>query len=203
MNTKEKILAKALEMFNERGIEYFGLRELAATLDMRVSNITYYFPTKDNLVNQLSIDLNKLNSEVFLETKNITVQSFLEMLRKAFSNQLKFRCMLLSIVHLMEQNKEMSARHKKTQKDRNAILRANIISLTRSGYLKIDDKSETEYLASTISLIARFWISEAAISFRQASPEKQMSYYLSLIAKLLYPYASVKAKNQIRFFVEK
>ena len=54
MTTKEKILSKALEMFNDRGIEYVGLRELAAILAMRVSNITYYFPTKDDLVNQLT-----------------------------------------------------------------------------------------------------------------------------------------------------
>jgi len=48
MDTRKKILDKALEMFNERGIEYVGLRELASILDMRVSNITYYFPTKDD-----------------------------------------------------------------------------------------------------------------------------------------------------------
>jgi AcrR family transcriptional regulator len=203
MNTKEKILAKALEMFNERGIEYVGLRELAATLDMRVSNITYYFPTKDHLVNQLSIDLNNLNAAVLAVDENITMESFLEMLRRAFSNQLKYRCMLLSIVHLMEQNKEMSARHKRTQKDRNAIFRANIHTLTRSGYLNFRDESDAEYLVSTISLIGRFWISEAAISFRQLSPEKQMTYYLSLIAKLLTPYASAKAKKQIESFFKK
>jgi AcrR family transcriptional regulator len=45
--TEEKILAKALEMFNERGVDSVGLRELAGILDMRVSNITYYFPTQE------------------------------------------------------------------------------------------------------------------------------------------------------------
>lgn len=46
MKTKERIVSKALELFNEHGIEYVGLRELAAHLGIRVSNITYYFPTK-------------------------------------------------------------------------------------------------------------------------------------------------------------
>ncbi len=53
LNTREIILDKALKMFNERGIEYVGLRELAGVLGIRVSNITYYFPTKDDLVYQL------------------------------------------------------------------------------------------------------------------------------------------------------
>jgi len=202
VGTKEKIVNKALEMFNEKGVEYVGLRELAATLNMRVSNITYYFPTKDNLVNQLSLDLNKLNSEFLVEDKSITMQSFLTMLRNVFRNQLKYRCMLLSIVHLMEQNKEMSVRHKKTQKDRNATLRANINSLTELGYLKVYNENETEYFVSTIALIARFWISEATISFRQLSSEEQINYYLSLVAKLLSSYATTKGKKQIQLFLE-
>ena len=43
MNTKDKIRDKALEMFNERGIEYVGLRELAAILDMRVEQYHLLF----------------------------------------------------------------------------------------------------------------------------------------------------------------
>ena len=43
IRTDERIVSKALEMFNERGIEYVGLRELAATLKMRVGNITSTF----------------------------------------------------------------------------------------------------------------------------------------------------------------
>jgi len=110
--------------------------------------------------------------------------------------------MLLSIVHLMEQNKEMSVRHKKTQKHRNATLKANINSLTKLGYLKVNHENETEYLVSTIALIARFWISEATISFRQLSPEKQTNYYLSLVGKLLSTYATIKGKKQIQLFLE-
>jgi len=159
-------------------------------------------PTKDDLVNQLSLDLNKLNSEFLVHDKNITMQSFLTMLRNVFSNQLKYRCMLLSIVHLMEHNKEMSLRHKKTQKHRNATLKANINSLTESGYLNIDDENETEFLVSTIALIARFWISEATISFRQLSSEGQINYYLSLVGQLLSLYATVKGKKQIQLFLE-
>ncbi len=74
IRTKERIVSKALEMFNERGIEYVGLRELASTLDMRVSNITYYFPTKDDLVNHLSLDFSELNSRVMVENNDITLQ---------------------------------------------------------------------------------------------------------------------------------
>src|SRR5688572_28682633 len=101
MNTQEKILDKALEMFNEQGIEYVGLRELAAVLSMRVSNITYYFPTKDDLVYALSLELSKQNAAVIVERESLTMLTFLRMFRQVFQNHVAYRCLLLSVVHLM------------------------------------------------------------------------------------------------------
>jgi AcrR family transcriptional regulator len=200
MHTRDKILDKALEMFNERGIEYVGLRELASVLDMRVSNITYYFPTKDDLVYALSLELSKANAAIIVEQENLTMAAFLEMLYRVFQNHIKFRCLLLSVVHLTKQNKHMAAAYKKTQKTRNTTIQSNLQSLEHSGYLKIKDETDREFLVSGISLISRFWISEAAISFRQLSVAEQMRYYLFLITKLLMPHATIKARAEIRNF---
>lgn len=200
MDTKQKISNKALEMFNERGIEYVGLRELAALLDMRVSNITYYFPTKDDLVNELSLELTRLNSKVLVENKNLTMTLFLQMLRRVFYNQVAYRCLFLSFVHLMEQNKLMAARYAKTQGRRNATLKSTINVLVASGYLK--KECETAFLVSALALINRFWISEAAVSFHRLNAEGQIRHYLTLIATLLLPYATAKGTKEIRVFIK-
>ena len=197
INTREKILIKALEMFNERGIEYVGMRELAATLNIRVSNITYYFPTKDDLVNQLSLEMNELNSKVVVTNENISISTFLEMLHHVFHNHVKYRCLLLSFVHLMEQNKAISLRYKKTQKDRNSVIRSNIKTLIKLAYLKIDDEEDVEFLTSTLSLIIRFWISEATVSHSRLTVQNQVSHYLTMIIKLLSNYATAKGKKEL------
>ncbi len=196
--TQDKIVSKALLMFNEKGIEYVGVRELAAELNMRVSNITYYFPTKDDLVNHLSLELNKLNSQVVVDDKDLTIESFLTMFQKVFLNHIKFRCLLLSFVHLIEQNKMISVRYKKTQDDRNATLRSNLKTLSKSGYLKIAYEKDTEFLVSTIALIVRFWISEATVSFSHLKPEEQINHYVSLIGHLLSPYLSAIGNVQLQ-----
>lgn len=201
-NTEVKILSKALEMFNHKGIEYVGMRELAATLEIRVSNITYYFPRKDDLVNRLSLDLNKLNSQIVVDNEDLTIETFLAMFQLVFRNHLKFRCLLLSFVHLMEQNKKMSVRYKKTQSDRNATLRSNLKTLVKSGYLKVNDDREIEFLVSAIALIARFWISEATISFRHLKPEEQINHYVSMIGRLLSPYLTGNGKKQLQKALE-
>lgn len=202
MNTQAKILDKALELFNERGIEYVGLRELAAVLGIRVSNITYYFPTKDDLVYQLSLGLNQRNTETIVASDSVTMKSFLQMLNQAFLNQAEYRCLLLSFVHLMEQNKRIAETYKKTQAVRNATLKSNIEVLARAGYLALKDKSESEFLVSLLALINRFWISEAAVSFRHLRAGEQVNHYLSIIAKLLLPYSTAKAKKEIQRFLK-
>ena len=116
VNTRDKILDQSLKMFNERGIEYVGLRELAAILNIRVGNISYYFPTKDDLVNELSQELSKSNAELLKQRESLTMKEFLEILHKVFLNHVKFRCLLLSVVHLMQQNKHLAAAYKKNTK---------------------------------------------------------------------------------------
>ena len=202
ISTKDKIRDKALEMFNERGIEYVGLRELAGLLDMRVSNITYYFPTKDDLVNQLAQDLATRNNSIIVSRDNLTLLSFFEMLQQVFKNHVEFRCLLLSVVHVLKQNKQMAAAYKKTQASRSNALNDNITVLVSSGYLNLSEEDQN-YIVSSISLISRFWISEASVSYRQWSIEKQIAHYLVMITKILAPHATAKGKKDIQNFVSR
>ena len=201
-NTRGKILDKALEMFNERGIEYVGLRELAAVLDIRVGNITYYFPTKDDLIYELSMELGRVNSEVIIKDERLTMFTFLEMMKKVFHNHIQFRCLLLSFVHVMQQNKLVKAAYKKRQNERTATIKSNLETLVEAGYIKVEQEGELDFLVSTISLISRFWISEAAVSSRHLETDEQVRYYLDIIAKLLIPYSSVRGRNEIAKFVQ-
>lgn len=202
MNTREIIVDKALKMFNERGIEYVGLRELASELDIRVSNISYYFPTKDDLVNELSIRLSKANASIIIEDKHLSMKGFMEMLDQVYQNHVRYRCLLLSVVHLMQQNKHMAAKYKQTQNIRNATLQSNLQALEENGYLKIKDEDQMRFLVSTLSLISRFWISEAAISFRNQAVSGQVNFYLQLVAQLFQPYCTARGRSEIQMFIE-
>src|SRR5204863_4216516 len=103
----------------ESGIEYVGMRELAASLDMRIGNLTYYFPTKDDLVNRLSLDLAEENSKTIVPMEEVTMVGFFDMLVQVFRNHVKYRCLMVSFVHLIERNPQISKRYNKTQVSRN------------------------------------------------------------------------------------
>jgi AcrR family transcriptional regulator len=195
--TEEKIVQTALEMFNDAGIEYVGMRVLAAAMGMRIGNLTYYFPTKDDLVNRLSIDLAAANNQTIVASDQLTIQDFFKMLEGVFRNHIKYRCLMLSFVHLMERNPIIAKRYGKVQAKRNETWTVNIMALKNHKYLITKSQAEIDFLVSTIALIARFWISEAAISYKSLSEEQQIQHYLNMVARIFLPYATAKGKREL------
>ncbi len=199
--TRDLILNKALELINEKGMEYVGLREIASILGIRVSNITYYFPTKDDLVNHFTLELNQANEAIFTDETDLTVATFLEKLHQAFLNQIKYRGIMLSMVHIITNNKIISSRHKATQVKRNGTLLQYLHLLGDGGYLEAQGDETFERLAETIAIIAKFWISESAISYKDIKLEDQIQFTLALIANTIKPYCTKDAHLEIeRYF---
>ena len=197
LDTEERIVQVALEMFNKAGVEYVGMRELAAALDMRIGNLTYYFPTKDDLVNRLSLDLASENNKTIVPLDEVTMNGFFEMLRQVFHNHLKYRCLMLSFVHILERNPIISKRYGKIQFKRNETWANNVIALQKGKYITTDNQAEIDFLVSSIALIARFWISEATISYKGESEQFQITHYLKMIARIFIPYATSKGKKDL------
>ncbi len=202
MSTQEKILTKALQLFNEKGIEYVGMRELAAELDMRVGNITYYFPTKDDLVHQIALGLAQLNSKTIVQNDDMTMTDFLQMVQKTFENHHQYRGLLLSFVHIIRQNPIIAKSYERTQKIRNETWRINLMNLQKNKFLKLTADEDIDFLVSSIALIARFWLSEAVISYSHLPEDSQREHYLKMIAKILAPYATAKGKKHIEEFTK-
>jgi AcrR family transcriptional regulator len=195
--TEEKIVQTALEMFNNTGIEYVGMRELATALGMRIGNLTYYFPTKDELVNRLALDLAAANNQTIVPSEELTIKDFFKMLERVFRNHIKYRCLMLSFVHLMERNPIIAKRYNKVQARRNETWTVNVTALKNGKYLLTKSDTDVDFLVSAIALIARFWISEAAISYKALSEAQQLQHYLNLIARIFMPYATAKGKREL------
>ena len=50
MSTRDRIIAAARKKLIEQGVDGFGLRDLAASLDLKLSNLQYYFKTREALI---------------------------------------------------------------------------------------------------------------------------------------------------------
>ena len=202
MPTKENIIAKAVELFNEKGIEYGGLRELASILNMRVSNITYYFPTKDHLVLAIAEQLRTANNPAF-DTGSIScVADFLNMYRTIFFNQHTYRCLLLSFVHLITQNAVMAKDYKHVENKRRRKIINHLHALVKNGDLQKMNDEQLELLTGNITLLSRFWISEARISYPDFSVDKLIEHYIKVLGNFLFGYATAKGRRSIKNFLK-
>lgn len=57
MTTKEKICSAAKTLFNEKGYSNVTLREIADAAGTTIGNLTYHFPQKEILLNEIHLDL--------------------------------------------------------------------------------------------------------------------------------------------------
>ncbi len=203
-NTKEIILSQALKMFNEQGIEYVGMREIAKELDLRVGNVTYYFPTKDDLVMAITLELAEANNKVLETHESLTMAQFLDMYVDTFSNHYRYRCLFISFVHLLEQNPKIEQLYLPNQERRYKTIKRNLTYLRQNGFLEKQlDEHTIDFLVSAISLMVRFWLSEARIRFRDQGKKVLFKHYLELFARLMLPYATKEGKKEIHQFIDK
>jgi AcrR family transcriptional regulator len=202
LSTREIIVGKAISMYNEYGVEYVGVRELAKELDMKGGNITYYFPTKYDLIKEIVSRLSTRNTDIFMENPP-TLAEMLEAYERSYKNQYQYRGLFNSIPLLLKQNKEFFDQYQFRQRTRKKMVKTQLLHLIKIGYIKKITDDETDTIMQNISLLSRFWISEATADGIVDSETKVIRHYVKRLAGLMYPVATTKGKKDIETFLGK
>lgn len=204
---RQKILKKALSLYNQNGIEYVGMRELAGELNVKLGNITYYYKKKEDLVYEIWKMLSQSNSEIIAASNFSDLEAYINFSKKYFENQYKYRCLLWSFVHAIYQNSKIAKNYQGHIDKRNNVMLDIIELLIENGDIRQLTANEKEYLSKVKIIIFRHWIMEAKI----ASPKEKLSNLIQnnqrLLLSLLLPFYTekgLKARNKIEasFVVE-
>jgi AcrR family transcriptional regulator len=201
---RERILVRALERFNAEGIEYLGVRELAKDLGVKGGHITYYFPTKDDLVAAVGGQLREVNDATISVPETPSLHAFLGMLRQVFLNHYRFRCLFLSLPHLLAHNEKVAAGYLgAVEQGRREVLAAYLGSVRDAGELLASTSAdEIERLVGFTGLVSRGWIGDAAISHRDRSPRWCMVHYLRVVCDHLRGFATEQGHRELARFEE-
>lgn len=200
VSTRERIIAKALEMYNAHGIEYAGVRELAKELNMKGGNVTYYFPTKNALIRELTERLSDSNAAIFSQDREPGIYNFLDMHRRIYRNQHEYRALLISLPLLLRQDNEFAQRYAQRQVERKKALYTELKSLFLAGYFNTAKAADLDTVLHAITTINRFWISESTVDGLIDSGEQAINTYLTRLAGLLHIIATDKGKAEIARF---
>lgn len=196
-STKELIIEKALSMFNKYGVEYVGVRELAKELGMKGGNITYYFPTKDDIVFEVSRRLGEENNVILERKENLTIVDFLAVFGEIFRNHYKYRALFFSIPNLVKQNEAVREQYHERQKLRQETILAQLADLEKGGFISIPGKKELDSIFNVITMVSRFWLSNAAVEGELSNLKLSMNKYLDVMAGQLLLIATAKGKRDI------
>lgn len=183
---RSTILATALQLFNEQGVEQVGVREIARTLALRPGHVTYYFPDKDALVLELTTRLRALNDRVEMDSSIRSIEEFLARFERILRNHIAYRGLLLSMGRMMSALPKVKAQYRATQARRVAGLRACFRSLAETGELRPLARNDVDFLVSCCSLISRGWIAESlAAGF---DLEARVDHYVAMLRMLMRLY---------------
>jgi len=197
-----RILERALQLFNERGIEYVAIRELARDLGIKGGNITYHFPTKDDLVLAIAEQLREADAAAIRVPRNPTLSDFLEMHCTAFRNHHRFRCLFLSLPRLLDNERLADGVRAAIEAGGRDVIPEYLTELRDGGIMvRTLGSREIDRIAAFIALVNHGWLADAAITFPQIDPEAQMTHYLQILADHLRGFATIGGRVDLQRFM--
>ncbi|MCB0701008.1 MAG: TetR/AcrR family transcriptional regulator [Chitinophagaceae bacterium] len=201
MDTKEKIVEKALEMYNEQGVEYVGVRELAKELGMKGGNITYYFPTKYDLIRELGSRLSSGNEQIMKMYQDKSMYNYLLMHQELYNNQYKYRSLVISLPLLLKQNVDFRKQYNENQSVRKKDMYSELKSLFLAGYIQGTKIEILDMVLHSVIMMGRLWVIEANLDYEVIKKEEVISDYLKRLCNILRLVASEKGTADIDRFL--
>lgn len=197
MKTKDRILFKALELFNKHGIKEVTLRQIANALDMSQGNLNYHFSTKAEIVSQLYFQLvERMDEEMNRLNQNRPVLSFLyESALISMDILYEYRFITRDLYTVLESDNALKTHYLELQEMRKQQYLFVFQQLKNEGLMRAEElEGEFERLHERMNILGDNWINAA--DFFQKEGVSKVSHYHALLFELIYPYLTQKGKEQ-------
>lgn len=198
MDTKEKILQKSLQLFNEFGISKVSQRKIAKCLSISPGNLTYHFKKKEDIEETLYFQLTTNISADFkrIDTEEINLSFILTLMNQVFTYIHTYRFVFLDIVYLIRSNPKISDDYKRLIKNRkkrflqiyNSLLDAEILQNEKL-------PNEYEYLYKRLEILFDFYLSSVEIS-QKGITHHHIKKHSEIFLYSIFPYLTDKGQNE-------
>tara|TARA_R110002167_G_scaffold35467_6_gene113370 strand:+ start:219 stop:833 length:615 start_codon:yes stop_codon:yes gene_type:complete len=188
MKTKDRILFKSLELFNELGEPNVTTLLISDELDISPGNLYYHFKSKsDILTNLFNWYEQEINSLLEVPDTPMDIEDQWFFLHLIFEKIAKYRFLYQDVVHVLKRHDNIQQRFNRIiSKKRKATLKI-LHSLKEQGNFNAND-SEIEALCENIVLTATFWLNYVIISQQELNEDalaRGVYQVISLVAPFL------------------
>ena len=197
MNTKERILDKALELFNEKGISSVSSKHISDELGISYGNLCYHFPKKDDIILQLYLNMQKEIDEQFasMQKEVMSFEFMLSRLKVLFEEIYRYKFIYLGITKVTRHFDHIKKHAQQQTEARRKILNEIADFLTEQGYMKpFNSSKRRDMLVHALLMTINSWISDAE-TFFTGKEEEKVDYYMQLFFNLVYPSLTTQGKE--------
>jgi AcrR family transcriptional regulator len=160
MKTRDRILAAALELFNQQGERKVTTNHISAHLGMSPGNLYYHFKNKQEIIYELFLSYEKrVDANLKLPSgRELTLEDKLNYLQKVFQGLWEYRFIHRDMEHLLLTEERLHSRYRdffrRCQKNTEGIYQG----LRHANIIVLDDR-DLEGLALNTWIVVTSWFS--------------------------------------------
>lgn len=198
-NSKEKILQKALELFNAKGFANVSIRLIATELNISHSNLIYHYKTKNDIATALHNEL--LEKAIALNTQAVNYSDFMEGLfvstKQGFEILYDYRFLMIDLNFILKENKALKTAFLEVEKVR-AKMYQNVITIAveNKDLRKELYPNEYDFFIDQIKIFSDSWIVSSQIYHTDLTKKEIVDQYADLFIKMWFPYLTDSGKEK-------
>ena len=192
--TRQNIIQKAIVLFNERGVVNVSIRDIADKLGISAGNVTYYYKTKEQLMDSVYRFMIKTLEEMSVGNQLMNPEKEQLQVAKGYLEHIAyFRFFYQDTLEIVRSYPKLAKLHQQQVEQEKAIIRNLMFMSIGKGDL-IPEPFEGLYqsLAHSIWMTLHFWLTQQIIIGEQ---NINLEKGLITIANLLYPFATKKGQK--------
>lgn len=198
MNKKKELLLHiARGLFTKYGVAEVSLRQIAAEAGISHSNLIYHFPSKNDLIIALHLQLMEkaiaLNQQV--QTASNPLEGLLQSTQIGFTILYEYRFLMIDLPHILRANKTLHNTFLDLEKLRADMYSIEIQKAVDQNLMR-QELYQGEYtgLIERIKIFSDAWIASSAI---YDFPENYniIEKYVKLFMGFFYPYLTDKGRS--------
>lgn len=199
MDTKEKIRAAALKLFNEQGIDVITIRHIAKEMDISHGNLQYHYKNTNEIIltlfNQLTDGFTHA-IQVAGNNTTPTFSSFRQQMEEIFDLIWQYRFIFLHFVEVTRRVPTIKTTYNSWDKPREEQLLHLFDTLIKEGIFRKDIPVRIwKDLITQLYIFGDFWISHNEIKLNLKG-KKAARHYSQVFCNQFYPYLTPKGREQ-------
>lgn len=198
--TKQKILNKALEIYNRDGVSNVSIRQLSKEVGISHSNLTYHFSAQEDII----LGLHDLLLQKAVELNNGLVQnesplqSLYSTTMTGFTIVYDFRFFFNELQYICKAFPKVKEVLRQAEKVRYIMYKKVIGDMIACDLLRSEEfDGEFDNLILRIKIYSDHWLESSSI-YDDLSKEEKINKYSYLLIQHFYPYLTETGRNEFK-----